>query len=94
MNNTSFFLFFFTIQAHLAQGPEPSHQTGHYETAHHTLSMVQPSAPHIKSVSSLEVKGKDKPLPCEKEETISIQYTIVGETQGSVDVMYLVSCGM
>ena len=56
--------------------------------------MVQPSAPHVKSVSSLEVKGKDKPLPCEKEETISIQYTIVGETQGSVDVMYLVSCGM
>lgn len=56
--------------------------------------MVQPSAPHIKSVSSLEVKGKDKPLPCEKEETISIQYTIVGETQGSVDVMYLVSSGM
>uniref|UniRef100_A0A671UX03 Alpha-2-macroglobulin domain-containing protein n=1 Tax=Sparus aurata TaxID=8175 RepID=A0A671UX03_SPAAU len=72
----------------------PERQTGHYETAHHTLSMVQPSAPHIKSVSSLEVKGKDKPLPCEKEETISIQYTIVGETQGSVDVMYLVSSGM
>uniref|UniRef100_A0A671UYU7 Alpha-2-macroglobulin domain-containing protein n=1 Tax=Sparus aurata TaxID=8175 RepID=A0A671UYU7_SPAAU len=68
----------------------PERQTGHYETAHHTLSMVQPSAPHIKSVSSLEVKGKDKPLPCEKEETISIQYTIVGETQGSVDVMYLI----
>uniref|UniRef100_A0A671V4N6 Alpha-2-macroglobulin domain-containing protein n=1 Tax=Sparus aurata TaxID=8175 RepID=A0A671V4N6_SPAAU len=77
-----------TKQARLAERPE--RQTGHYETAHHTLSMVQPSAPHIKSVSSLEVKGKDKPLPCEKEETISIQYTIVGETQGSVDVMMCV----
>lgn len=56
--------------------------------------MVQPPAPHIKSVSFLEVKGKDVPLPCEKEEIVSIQYTIVGETQGSVDIMYLVSRSM
>uniref|UniRef100_A0A671V1Q7 Alpha-2-macroglobulin domain-containing protein n=1 Tax=Sparus aurata TaxID=8175 RepID=A0A671V1Q7_SPAAU len=90
--NTTSFKGNIQLLARLAERPE--RQTGHYETAHHTLSMVQPSAPHIKSVSSLEVKGKDKPLPCEKEETISIQYTIVGETQGSVDVMYLVSSGM
>ncbi|XP_030260679.1 alpha-2-macroglobulin-P-like [Sparus aurata] len=86
--NTTSFKGNIQLLARLAERPE--RQTGHYETAHHTLSMVQPSAPHIKSVSSLEVKGKDKPLPCEKEETISIQYTIVGETQGSVDVMYLI----
>lgn len=87
-------MFFITIQASLAQTPEPSHVTRHYETARHTLSMVQPPAPHIKSVSFLEVKGKDVPLPCEKEEIVSIQYTIVGETQGSVDIMYLVSRSM
>uniref|UniRef100_A0A671V1M6 Alpha-2-macroglobulin-like n=1 Tax=Sparus aurata TaxID=8175 RepID=A0A671V1M6_SPAAU len=86
--NTTSFKGNIQLLARLAERPE--RQTGHYETAHHTLSMVQPSAPHIKSVSSLEVKGKDKPLPCEKEETISIQYTIVGETQGSVDVMMCV----
>ncbi|XP_036942928.1 alpha-2-macroglobulin-P-like [Acanthopagrus latus] len=88
--NTTSFKGNILLLASLAQTPEPSHVTRHYETARHTLSMVQPPAPHIKSVSFLEVKGKDVPLPCEKEEIISIQYTIVGETQGSVDIMYLI----
>lgn len=55
--------------------------------------MVQPSSPHSKPVSYLEVKKKDKPLPCDGENTISIRYTIAGQTQGSVDVMYMVSPG-
>ncbi|KAM8768605.1 alpha-2-macroglobulin-P-like [Acanthopagrus schlegelii] len=88
--NTTSFRGNILLLASLAQTPEPSHVTRHYETARHTLSMVQPPAPHIKSVSFLEVKRKDVPLPCEKEEIISIQYTIVGETQGSVDIMYLI----
>uniref|UniRef100_A0A3Q3RYF0 Alpha-2-macroglobulin-like n=1 Tax=Mastacembelus armatus TaxID=205130 RepID=A0A3Q3RYF0_9TELE len=54
------------------------------------LSMVQQLSPAGKSVSSLQVKNKDKPLSCGKEEEIFIQYTIVGEAQGSVDVMFLV----
>uniref|UniRef100_A0A8C9X830 Alpha-2-macroglobulin n=1 Tax=Sander lucioperca TaxID=283035 RepID=A0A8C9X830_SANLU len=33
----------------------------------------------------------DEPLSCDKEEDISIQYTVVGEAQGFMDVMYLVS---
>lgn len=55
------------------------------------LSLAQVSSPDTKPVSYLEVKNMDKTLPCDKEEDISIQYTVVGEAQGSVDVMYLVS---
>ncbi|XP_030601192.1 alpha-2-macroglobulin-like isoform X2 [Archocentrus centrarchus] len=65
-------------------------RTVYYETGDHTLPMFQPSSPDGKTISSLEVKKKDKPLPCDTEEDIYIQYTIVGEAQGSVDVMYLV----
>ncbi|XP_040901700.1 alpha-2-macroglobulin-like [Toxotes jaculatrix] len=61
-----------------------------YETAFHILSAAQRFTPLSKSVSSLEVKRKDKPLHCRTEEDISIEYTIVGEKQDSVDVIYLV----
>uniref|UniRef100_A0A667ZFY2 Alpha-2-macroglobulin bait region domain-containing protein n=1 Tax=Myripristis murdjan TaxID=586833 RepID=A0A667ZFY2_9TELE len=67
-------------------------QTPHYESGTHTLSLVQASTPDTASVSSLEVKRNDEtPLPCDKKEPISIKYTIAGETQSSVDVIYLVS---
>ncbi|KAJ4935261.1 hypothetical protein JOQ06_016797 [Pogonophryne albipinna] len=65
-------------------------RTPYYEAGHHTVSLAQVSSPDTKTVSFLEVKKKDKPLPCEKEEDIFIQYTVVGEAQGSVDMMYLV----
>uniref|UniRef100_A0A667ZPC4 Alpha-2-macroglobulin bait region domain-containing protein n=1 Tax=Myripristis murdjan TaxID=586833 RepID=A0A667ZPC4_9TELE len=66
--------------------------TPHYESGTHTLSLVQASTPDTASVSSLEVKRNDEtPLPCDKKEPISIKYTIAGETQSSVDVIYLVS---
>uniref|UniRef100_UPI0037E830FF alpha-2-macroglobulin-like n=1 Tax=Semicossyphus pulcher TaxID=241346 RepID=UPI0037E830FF len=61
----------------------------HYENERHVISLISPPSPRTKSSSSLEVKGK-KQLPCDKEENFSIQYTFVGETRGSVDVMYLV----
>lgn len=53
--------------------------------------MSQPSSPDIKTISSLEVQKKDKPAPCDAEEDVSVNYTIVGESPGSVDVIYLVS---
>lgn len=53
--------------------------------------MSQPSSPDIKTISSLEVQKKDKSLPCDAEEDVSVNYTIVGESPGSVDVIYLVS---
>ncbi|XP_067449972.1 alpha-2-macroglobulin-like [Thunnus thynnus] len=78
------------LTASLTQRPEQTYQSPHYERAEHTLSLVRLFSPHSKTVSFLEVKKKEKPLPCEREEPISIQYTIVGETQGSVDVMCLI----
>uniref|UniRef100_A0A7N8XKJ3 Alpha-2-macroglobulin-like n=1 Tax=Mastacembelus armatus TaxID=205130 RepID=A0A7N8XKJ3_9TELE len=68
----------------------PGYRVPYYETQDHTVSAVQQFSPDVKTVSSLQVKNKDKPLSCDKEEEIFIQYTIVGEAQGSVDVMYLV----
>lgn len=55
------------------------------------VSMFQPPLPFSKSVSSLVVNTKDEALSCDGEETITVQYTFVGETAGKVDVIYLVS---
>ena len=57
------------------------------------VSLIQPTTPDTKTTSSLEVKKKDAPLPCDREEDITIKYTVAGEAPGSVDVMYLVSGG-
>uniref|UniRef100_A0A8P4KIA3 Alpha-2-macroglobulin n=1 Tax=Dicentrarchus labrax TaxID=13489 RepID=A0A8P4KIA3_DICLA len=65
------------------------YRTAYYQDADHKLSLAQPPSLHTKTVSSLEVKKKDTPLPCDSDENISIRYTVVGEAQGSVDVMYL-----
>ncbi|XP_067450040.1 alpha-2-macroglobulin-like [Thunnus thynnus] len=62
----------------------------HYEAGEHTLSEAKQYSRDTKSVSFLEVKTKDKSLPCDKEEDMFIKYTVVGEAQGSADVMYLV----
>ncbi|XP_019212897.1 alpha-2-macroglobulin isoform X2 [Oreochromis niloticus] len=81
------------IQLHASLTPTldyPGYRTAYYDRGFHTLSMFQPSSPYIKTISSLEVQKKDKPLPCDEEEDISVNYTIVGESPGSVDVIYLV----
>ncbi|XP_044057400.1 alpha-2-macroglobulin-like isoform X2 [Siniperca chuatsi] len=67
-----------------------AYRTAYYEAGDHVVSMAQLPSPDTKTVSSLEVKTKDKLLLCDREEDISIKYTVVGEAQGSVDVMYLV----
>uniref|UniRef100_A0A3Q1JBD5 Alpha-2-macroglobulin-like n=1 Tax=Anabas testudineus TaxID=64144 RepID=A0A3Q1JBD5_ANATE len=68
----------------------PGYGTAFYAEGEHRLSLAQDVSQDIKTVSSLEVKKKDKPLSCDTEEDIVIQYTIVGEAQGIVDVIYLV----
>uniref|UniRef100_A0A3B4XCH6 Alpha-2-macroglobulin-like n=1 Tax=Seriola lalandi dorsalis TaxID=1841481 RepID=A0A3B4XCH6_SERLL len=55
--------------------------TPFYEDGHHKVSLAQRSTPDTKTISSLEVRKKDEPLPCDREETISIRYTVVGEKQ-------------
>ncbi|XP_019212767.1 alpha-2-macroglobulin [Oreochromis niloticus] len=81
------------IQLHASLTPTlgyPGYRTAYYDRGFHTLSMSQPSSPDIKTISSLEVQTNDKPVPCDAEEDISVNYTIVGESPGSVDVIYLV----
>ncbi|KAK2912863.1 alpha-2-macroglobulin-like [Channa argus] len=68
----------------------PAYRTAYYETGDIMLSMIQPVSPDAKTISSLHIKEKDKPLPCDTDEDFFIQYTIAGESEGSVDVMYLV----
>ncbi|XP_078102954.1 LOW QUALITY PROTEIN: alpha-2-macroglobulin-like [Sander vitreus] len=67
----------------------PPYRTPYYDSNDQTVSLATLSSPDTKTVSFLAVK-KDEPLSCDKEEDISIQYTVVGEAQGFVDVMYLV----
>ncbi|XP_030601197.1 alpha-2-macroglobulin-like isoform X2 [Archocentrus centrarchus] len=66
------------------------YRTVFYQLGFHTLSKSQPSSQNTKTISSLDVKKKDKALSCDTEESISIQYTVVGETPAYMDVMYLV----
>ncbi|XP_078102953.1 alpha-2-macroglobulin-like [Sander vitreus] len=68
----------------------PLYRMPYYDSKDHTVSLATLSSPDTKTVSFLNVKKKDEPLSCDKEEDIFIRYTIVGEAQGSVDVMYLV----
>lgn len=68
-----------------------SHEQPHYMSATHIFLPIVPPTPDSKTVSSLTVKNKEKPLSCDKAEGISIKYTIAGEPQGFLDVMYLVS---
>lgn len=52
--------------------------------------MATLSSPDEKSVSSLKVLEKKAPLACDKDEDITVQYTIVGEAAGSAELIYLV----
>uniref|UniRef100_A0A8C7TQ39 Alpha-2-macroglobulin-like n=1 Tax=Oncorhynchus mykiss TaxID=8022 RepID=A0A8C7TQ39_ONCMY len=63
----------------------------YFNRGHHVLSLIQPTAPHSKTSSSLAIQKTEKPLACGEEVSITIQYAIVGETvpKGSVDVIYL-----
>ncbi|XP_039643075.1 alpha-2-macroglobulin-like isoform X2 [Perca fluviatilis] len=66
------------------------YRTPYYESNDHMVSLATPSSPDTKTVSSLDVKEEDEPLSCDEEEDLFIQYTIVGEAQGFMDVIYLV----
>uniref|UniRef100_A0A674CJL4 Alpha-2-macroglobulin-like n=1 Tax=Salmo trutta TaxID=8032 RepID=A0A674CJL4_SALTR len=65
----------------------------YFKSGQHELSLIQPTAPHSKTSSSLAIQKMENPLTCGEEVSITIQYAIVGETvpKGSVDVIYLVS---
>ncbi|XP_028274575.1 alpha-2-macroglobulin-like [Parambassis ranga] len=81
------------VSLHVKSNPTEQYveyRTPFYENGLYTLPLSQASSPYTKTVSSLEVKTKDAPLRCDTEEDISVQYTVVKEARGSVDVVYLV----
>lgn len=55
------------------------------------LSLIEKASLDSKLISTLKVKNLDTALLCDEDSDISIEYTIAGETQGFVNVMYLVS---
>ncbi|KAK5621451.1 hypothetical protein CRENBAI_005980 [Crenichthys baileyi] len=60
-----------------------------YKVEELLLSELLPPSLDTQSVSSLELKKNNTPLPCDEENNITVQYTIVKEAQGTVDVIYL-----
>ncbi|XP_077398268.1 alpha-2-macroglobulin-like [Festucalex cinctus] len=79
------------IHLHVSATPnlDYEYRAPYYENGEHTASPVQKPSPDTKTVSYLVVMKKDS-IPCDKDEDVTIQYTVVGESQGSADLVYLV----
>uniref|UniRef100_A0A8C1I5S7 Uncharacterized protein n=1 Tax=Cyprinus carpio TaxID=7962 RepID=A0A8C1I5S7_CYPCA len=62
-----------------------------FESAYKTLQIKSKEGPE--KVSPLVIKALEEPLKCEEEISVTVQYTITGETaeSGSVTIVYLVS---
>uniref|UniRef100_A0A3Q3GDV6 Alpha-2-macroglobulin-like n=1 Tax=Labrus bergylta TaxID=56723 RepID=A0A3Q3GDV6_9LABR len=63
---------------------------GYFEILQHKISMTRDVSVDSKTVSSLEVQKKEKPIPCDTVEKISVKFTIVGERQGTATFIYVV----
>ncbi|XP_077578127.1 alpha-2-macroglobulin-like [Stigmatopora nigra] len=69
---------------------DSGYRTPFYENGGITVSPIQAPSIEANSVSYLVVKNKDAPIPCDKDEAVTIQYNVVGESQGFADLVYLV----
>ncbi|XP_065816801.1 alpha-2-macroglobulin-like protein 1 [Labrus bergylta] len=65
-------------------------EEGYFEILQHKISMTRDVSVDSKTVSSLEVQKKEKPIPCDTVEKISVKFTIVGERQGTATFIYVV----
>uniref|UniRef100_A0A8C2KKW7 Uncharacterized protein n=1 Tax=Cyprinus carpio TaxID=7962 RepID=A0A8C2KKW7_CYPCA len=63
----------------------------HFDSARKTLQLKPKESPA--KVSQLVIKAIEEPLKCEEEISVTVQYTVAGETaeSGSVTIVYLVS---
>ncbi|XP_038817302.1 alpha-2-macroglobulin-like isoform X1 [Salvelinus namaycush] len=79
------------IVSNTPQTESSRYRVPYFKRGQHKLSLIQPTAPHSKTSSSLAIQKMENPLACWEEVSITIQYAIVGETvpKGSVDVIYL-----
>ncbi|XP_056329658.1 alpha-2-macroglobulin-like protein 1 [Danio aesculapii] len=59
-----------------------------FDSAHKTLQKKPKQDPFNKS--QLDIKALEEPLKCEVEISVTVQYTIAGETAESVTIVYLV----
>ncbi|XP_008296525.1 alpha-2-macroglobulin-like [Stegastes partitus] len=81
------------VRLHASASPTleyPKHRIPYNVSGSHTLTRSRPASPDAKTVSFLQVKKNDKTLACRATQNISIEYVIVGEDPGTVDLMYLV----
>lgn len=62
----------------------------HYRTERHLVSLLQDQSLNSKIISSLDVKAGTSPLPCGQEQDVTVVYTIAGEAEGEMDLIYLV----
>ncbi|XP_077468386.1 alpha-2-macroglobulin-like [Stigmatopora argus] len=69
---------------------DSGYRTPFHENGEITISPIQAPSLEANSVSYLVVKNKDAPIPCDKDEAVTIQYNVVGESQGFADLVYLV----
>ncbi|XP_015255414.1 PREDICTED: alpha-2-macroglobulin-P-like [Cyprinodon variegatus] len=69
--------------------PDPQYRTAHIAWQHQTVRQSRPPSVDIKTSSVLKIKKIHPALPCDKEVDISIDYTVVHEPQGSVDIVHL-----
>ncbi|XP_052431623.1 alpha-2-macroglobulin-like isoform X1 [Carassius gibelio] len=78
------------VSAHASSNSQFS-SSYHFDSAHKTLQIKPKEGPE--KVSQLVIKALEEPLKCEEEISITVQYTIAGETveSGSVTIVYLVS---
>lgn len=67
------------------------YRTPYIEKGDHTLTLAQEASSESKTRSSLEVMEKDKPLRCGEDAEIIVKYTLVGEAQGTMELVYYVS---
>ncbi|CAN9511028.1 unnamed protein product [Ophioblennius macclurei] len=68
----------------------PKPRVPHYETKDYSLKMFRPIDDDTRPLSSLKVQQREEILSCGGKEEIQIAYTVAGEPQGLVDLMYLV----
>ncbi|KAL1004891.1 hypothetical protein UPYG_G00051880 [Umbra pygmaea] len=79
------------ILSDTADAKHSGYRVPHFTGGRHVISLNQPNKPGSKRPSSLTIQNQDKPLACGQVVSVTVQYTIVGETalKRSVDVMYL-----
>lgn len=69
----------------------PRYRTSRIENGDHSMSLAQEASSETKTRSSFKFVSHDEPLRCGKEEEVIVKYTIVGETPGTLELMYIVS---